>query len=97
MARGRVCKEDQGGMNKALEKNRRALQAVGLDGASHDLIETARIGVWTGASRPAFMSQAAPNGAAPRHLRRQSPPSGRGAAAPAPAAHSQAPQAGKTL
>ena len=53
MARGRVCKEDQGGMNKALEKNRHSLRTVGLDGASHDLIRTARIGVWTGGARPA--------------------------------------------
>lgn len=53
MARGVVCKEDQGRTNKALEKNRYALRAVGLDGASRDLIGTPRIGVWTGGARPA--------------------------------------------
>lgn len=46
-------------MNRALEKNRHALQAVGLDSASHDLIGTARIGVWTGSARPASAGPAA--------------------------------------
>lgn len=43
-------------MNKALEKNRHALRAVGLDGASHDLIRTPRIGVWTDGARPASVA-----------------------------------------
>lgn len=46
-------------MSEALEKNRHALRAVGVDGPAHDLIKTARIGVWAGCERPGSAALAA--------------------------------------